>query len=167
MGVTRANLNYMKTIFFLLAMFVASLSNGQQLKKLKISELEEYINKSKKPVVVNFWATFCKPCVEELPYFQSLIKQYNGKVDLLLVSLDLPDYYPDKITSFIAAKKIMAPSVWLDESNADVFCPVIDKNWDGTIPASLFVNNSTKYRKFHQGELSEEKLKMELADLIK
>ena len=156
------------SILFVFIFLFASLSYGQQLKKLKIDELEAYINKSEKPLLVNFWATFCIPCVEELPYFQSIIKEkYNENVDLLLVSLDLPSYYPDRITSFMAAKKISATSVWLNESNADLFCPRIDKSWEGTIPASLFVNNKKKYRKFHEGQLTPAMLKKELETLTK
>ena len=156
------------SILLLLFFLVTSASYSQQLKKLKISELEDYINKSEKPLLVNFWATFCQPCVEELPYFQSIIKEkYNGQVELLLVSLDLPDYYPAKISSFIKTRHVTAPTVWLNESNADMFCPRIDKSWEGTIPASLFINNKKNYRKFHEGQLTSNMLKKELAELTK
>lgn len=133
---------------------MANLAVGQEVKKLKIGELEDYINKSEKPLVVNFWATFCIPCIEEIPYFQSIIKEsYKDQVELLLVSLDLPDYYPAKVNSFVKARKFTAPVVWLNESNADIFCPRIDPSWSGSIPATLFVNNKTRYRHFHEGQL--------------
>lgn len=158
----------MKGIFVLLFSIVISSGYSQQIKKMKIDELEAYINKSEKPLLVNFWATWCRPCVEELPYFQSIIKEkYDGKVELLLVSLDFPDYYPDRISTFMTTKKFTAPCVWLNETNADMFCPRIDKGWEGTIPASLFINNKTKYRKFHEGQLTPGMLKKELAELVK
>src|ERR1043165_9875152 len=80
---------------------------SQQVKSVKITELEKTIKESKTPLIVNFWATFCKPCIEEIPYFQELAKK-NG-VKLLLVSLDLEDFYPGKIKSFIVKNKYTAP----------------------------------------------------------
>jgi thiol-disulfide isomerase/thioredoxin len=54
--------------------------------------------RSDHPLIVNFWATFCVPCNKEIPYFQSTVARYKDQgVELILVSLDLPDYYPTKI----------------------------------------------------------------------
>jgi hypothetical protein len=88
-------------------------------------------------------------------------------VELLLVSLDLPDYYPAKIESFATKQKFTAPIMWLNENNADVFCPVIDKKWSGAIPASLFVNNATGYRKFIEAQVTEPKLKLIIGEMKK
>src|SRR5215212_7055323 len=80
-------------------------SSAQAIAKWKIGELENYIKQSAKPVIINFWATFCKPCVEEIPYFQSLVKKYEKDgIELLLVSLDLKDAYAN-IPSFAAKHK--------------------------------------------------------------
>jgi len=137
---------------------------GQEVKKIKITDLEKTIKESKTPLIVNFWATFCKPCVEEIPYFQEAIKKYKkDSVRLLLVSLDLQDFYPVKIKSFA---KFTAPILWLDEYNADYFCPKVDSAWSGAIPASLFVNNRTGYRKFFEEQLSKEKLEKEIMAIL-
>lgn len=151
----------------LVCFFVISSGYSQQVRMMKIDDLEAYINKSEKPLLVNFWATWCKPCVEELPYFQSIINEkYAGEVELLLISLDFRESYPARLNTFITAKKITALCVWLNESNADMFCPRIDKSWEGSIPASLFVNTKTNYRKFHEGQLTPGMLKKELAALV-
>jgi len=126
---------------------------AQDIKKMKIAELETYIQQSDHPLIVNFWATFCVPCVREIPTFQEIVSKYKG-VELLLVSLDLPSYYPAKISSFVKEKKITATIAWLNETNADYFCPKIDKKWSGGIPSTLFVNNKTKYRRFFERELT-------------
>ena len=138
--------------------------SAQEIKKIKITDLEKTIKESKTPLIVNFWATFCKPCLEEMPYFQELAKK--NRVSLLLVSLDLEDYYPKKIKSFAVKNKFTAPIVWLDEYNADYFCPKVDSSWSGAIPASLFLNNSTGYRKFFEDQLSKEKLKKEIMAIL-
>src|ERR1700733_8853597 len=104
-------------------------SFAQQIHKMNANDLSSYITKSDKPLVVSFWATWCASCNEELPYFISTIKQkYPGEVELLLVSLDIKSYYPVKIESFAAKKNYAATIVWLNESNADIFCPKIDAN---------------------------------------
>jgi thiol-disulfide isomerase/thioredoxin len=139
----------------------------QQIKKISINELEGYIAKSNKPLVVNFWATFCKPCIEEIPYFQSIIKKYGDAAELLLVSLDLPEYYPARIASFASNKKFTTPIVWLNETNADLFCPKIDTTWSGGIPATLFINNKKNYKRFFERQLTEAQVKQEMKALVK
>ncbi len=141
---------------------------AQKIKKLSITELESYIRESKKPLVVNFWATFCKPCVEEIPYIQHTIeKKHHKEIELLLVSLDLPGYSPSKIASFANKKKFTSRIIWLNETNSDVFCPKIDSSWTGVIPASLFINNQTGYRKFFEKQLTEKEVVNELELLVR
>ncbi len=149
------------------AVLICFVATAQKVNRLSINELQAYIQKSDKPLVVNFWATFCKPCVEEIPYFQSTIRnQYKGQVELLLVSLDVPDYYPARISSFAALKKISAPIAWLNETNADYFCPLIDAKWSGAIPCTLMVNNKKRYRKFYGDQLSAAEFEKELKTLV-
>jgi thiol-disulfide isomerase/thioredoxin len=143
-------------------------ASAQDIPKWKVADLERFIKETDKPTILNFWATFCKPCIEELPYFQQLVKKYKSAgVELKLVSLDLSDAYPKKIAAFIAKQKITAPVVFLAETNADLFCPVVDEKWSGAIPASLFINNKTGYKKFFEEQLSEKGLEQEIKELIK
>src|SRR4029079_15128824 len=104
----------MGRIFFILVLVLfATVTYGQEIKKIKVTELEKTIKESKTPLIVNFWATFCKPCLEEMPYFQALAKK--NKVTLLLVSLDLQKSYPTKTKNYIVKNKYTAPVFWLDE----------------------------------------------------
>jgi thiol-disulfide isomerase/thioredoxin len=155
------------TIAFIAALFLISPVFGQEAKKIKITDLEKTIAESKTPLVINFWATFCKPCMEEIPHFQKLSKKYeNAGVQVLLVSLDMKDDYPTKVNGFIQKKKLVTPVAWLDESNADYFCPRVDKDWSGAIPATLFINNKTGYRKFTEEPLTEKQLEKEIKALL-
>ncbi|HYD91000.1 MAG TPA: hypothetical protein VEA37_05865, partial [Flavobacterium sp.] len=79
---------------------------------------------------------------------------------------DMPEMYPVKIKTFANKFKITAPIVFLDETNADIFCPVVDEKWSGAIPATLFINNKTGYRKFFEEEMPEQKFKTELKSLV-
>lgn len=141
---------------------------AQSVKKVKIEELAAYIQSSDHPLVVNFWATWCAPCIEEIPYFQKEIKKYAGqRAELLLVSLDFPDAYRTKLPAFIKKHNYEATFFWLDETNADHFCPKIDPKWDGAIPATLFVNNKKSYRKFFGRQLTEPQFVLNMQELVK
>jgi thiol-disulfide isomerase/thioredoxin len=153
-------------IIICLALFTVAVA-GQEVKKIKITDLEKTIAASKTPLIINFWATFCKPCVEEIPYFQEAIKKNKkDSIQLLLVSLDLQNFYPAKIKGFAVKRKFTAPILWLDEYNADYFCPKVDTAWSGAIPASLFINNKTGYRKFFEEQISKEKLEKEIKAIL-
>lgn len=160
----------MKTIaawMLITVMAVAGNAAAQKLVVWKAADLKAAIDTANTPTIINFWATFCKPCIAELPHFQQLADQYKPKgVRLILVSLDLKDAYPTKIRRFAAARKLTAPVVFLDESNADLFIPLVDSTWSGAIPASLFINKQKSYRKFTEEELSKEALEAEIKSLI-
>ena len=157
----------MKIVFIILAGFLFAYSGqSQEIKKIKVTELKKIIAESKIPLVISFWATFCKPCIEEIPYFQEEVNKHKDSIRLLLVSLDLEDYYPAKIRSFAVKQKFTTPIVWLDEFNADYFCPAIDSSWSGAIPATLFINNSIIYHAFREEQLSREKFRQEITALL-
>jgi thiol-disulfide isomerase/thioredoxin len=146
----------MKRVFILFLLLSTQLfAFSQQVHKINVDDLNAYIAKSEKPLVVSFWATWCASCNEEIPYFISTVKEkYKGEVELLLVSLDIKSYFPEKITSFASKKKYDVPIVWLNESNADIFCPKIDAKWSGAIPSTLMINNKKQYRKFYEVGMS-------------
>jgi thiol-disulfide isomerase/thioredoxin len=155
----------MKKISLIIStLFVSFIITAQTIPSRKITDVANYYNKKNDSVyVINFWATFCKPCVAEIPYLQSITKKYSGlKVKLLLVSLDLPAFYPRKVEIFAKKNNFTADIVWLNESDADHFCPVIDKKWSGSMPATLFVNATTGYKKFIESSMSEEQFEKEL-----
>ncbi|NOT51159.1 MAG: TlpA family protein disulfide reductase [Chitinophagaceae bacterium] len=141
--------------------------SAQEIKKVKITEVEKIIAESKTPLIVNMWATWCVPCVEELPDFIKEAKEHRkDSLQLLLVSLDFKESYPDKMKTFMEKRDLKHPTLWLDELNADYFCPKIDPKWSGAIPATLFINNKTGYRKFVEEQVSHEELKKEIMALL-
>ena len=142
-------------------------AKSQVIDKWKIEDLEQYIARSDTPIVVNFWATYCAPCLKEIPHFEETVKKYKKKgVKLLLVSLDFKESYPEKITSFVGKRKFASPIVWLDETNADYFCPKVDSKWSGVMPATLFINNKKSVRNFVEEEMSKEKFEEEVKKIL-
>lgn len=158
----------MKRIIFLsIFTFFAISGFTQSVKKVKIDELISHIDSSEHPMVVSFWATWCAPCVEEIPWLQAGVEKYKSeKVELLLVSLDFENEYPKGLQAFIKKKNFAASFFWLDESNADYFCPKVDEKWSGGIPATLFVNKKTGYRKFFERQLTDRQVEPEIKLLI-
>jgi thiol-disulfide isomerase/thioredoxin len=165
-------INFMKDLKKLLLLLAAvvcfNVSQAQDIPKWKLQDMKDAISNAEQPTIFNFWATFCKPCLEEMPYFQELTKKYEKDgVKLVLVSLDMSDAYPKKIQSVASKFKITNQITFLDETNADLFCPAVDPSWSGSIPASLFINNKTGYRKFFEDQLSKETLEKQIREMIR
>ena len=96
----------LRLLLFILLSIVFTSLKAQKIPSWKVTRLQEYLSKSDSVLVVNFWATFCKPCLEELPYFQTIINKYKDqKVKLIMVSMDLKEAYPDKIIAFAKQNK--------------------------------------------------------------
>jgi len=158
----------MRTFFVIALLSFSMLVDAQDVKAVKVTELAATIKESKTPLIVNFWATFCVPCIQEMPYFQEMAQQYKSQnVSLLFVSLDLKEAYPAKVNSMAKKLQLTYPVMWLNETNADYFCPKIDTTWSGGMPSSLFVNNATGYHKFFEDQLSKEKLENTIKAMIK
>jgi thiol-disulfide isomerase/thioredoxin len=156
-----------KFVFCILFFFAVVHSKAQNIPKWKLNDLKAAITNADKPTIFNFWATFCKPCVQEIPYFQQQAKKYDSAgVQLVLISLDLSEAYPKKIALFASKHNFTFPIKFLNEANADLFCPVVDSSWSGAIPASLFINNKTGYRKFFEEQLTNEKLELEIGKML-
>ncbi len=153
---------------FVLAVKAQKSAVNQTIAKWKIEDVvKSYSAKNDTVYVVNFWATFCKPCNEEIPDFIRIVEKYKTqKVKLLLVSLDLPTYVPVKLPAFIKKYNYNTNHVWLNETNADHFCPAIDVKWSGAIPSTIIVNNSNGYRKFTEDQISAEEFEASLKEAI-
>jgi thiol-disulfide isomerase/thioredoxin len=142
-----------------LTFLVVSLWASAQADPIKLKDLQQIINKpSDKVQVINFWATWCAPCVREIPLFEKL-NQNNSNVDVTLVSMDYDlDPNPEKVYRFISRKNLKSKVLILAESNPNNWIDKIDKNWSGALPATLIVNTKTGKRKFLEKELKEGEL---------
>lgn len=117
--------------------------------------------------IYNFWATWCKPCVEEMPYFRKVAAENaNKKLKLVFVSLDFPEQIDSRLMPFLEKNKLTEPVYVLDAGNPNDWIDLISKKWTGAIPATMFVgklkveDKADKY--FYEQEFSYE----ELNDLV-
>lgn len=143
-------------IFVLLAVLLLSLNSpAQSIAIYKAEDLLARVSNKDTIYVVNFWATWCAPCVKELPEFDKTEQQFAGKpVKVLLVSLDFKEAYPKKLQQFITKKKLEPEVIWFNETNANEFIPKIDNSWSGSIPATWIVNSANDYKIFNEGTVT-------------
>ena len=103
--------------------------------------------------VINFWATWCKPCVEELPYFEYMNKtNLDKKLKVVLISLDSKKTIDTKLKPFIQREKLMSHTVALTDLNYDTWIDKVNEEWDGAIPVTIIYNDEDY--EFIQGEFS-------------
>jgi thiol-disulfide isomerase/thioredoxin len=136
------------------------------VKTYTYNELKPLLEKQdSKTYVINFWATWCAPCVKELPAFEKLNKEYAAKnVEVILVSLDFPKQVEKRLLPFINKKNLQSKVVLLDDVNEDVWIKEIDSTWSGALPATLIY--SSKGRKFYEQSFDYELLETELKTLL-
>lgn len=127
---------------------------------------KKFLNKKDdKMYVINFWATWCAPCVKELPYFEKINKAYhNQNVEVILVSLDFPHLYDSKLKPFIKEKNLKSKVIALDDADMNTWIPQIDKNWSGSIPATIIYNKNDS--KFFEQSFTYEGLENEIIKLL-
>jgi thiol-disulfide isomerase/thioredoxin len=103
----------------------------------KVPDLMKRISNSDTTYIVNFWATWCKPCMEELQAIDSVgMENKTGKIKLVFVSLDFRDK-KNQVNSALKKKGIQSSCVLLDEVNGNVYINQISPDWSGSIPATL------------------------------
>lgn len=154
-----------RVAFFISAILLLSFISDKQVPQSRIDTILDRIEKGGDTTfVVNFWATWCGPCVKELHYFTELDSAYaEKKVKVLLVSLDFKKDISTKLIPFIEKRKIKTEVIYLDETNDNEWIPKVDKEWQGNIPATLIRNPAKNYRRF----LPRETTYAELDSLVK
>lgn len=156
----------MKFLFATIFSWYTLAATGQQAPIITLSQLQGMIaQKADHIKVFNFWATWCAPCVKEMPLFEKLGQQRTDvKVTLVSMDLDL-DPNPEKVYRFIARKKLQSEVVILNEKNPNSFISQIEKSWSGAIPATLIINSRTGKRKFVEKELHEGELEKLISEV--
>jgi thiol-disulfide isomerase/thioredoxin len=120
--------------------------------------ISELIQKSNDTTyVINFWATWCSPCVKEIGYFEELHRQSGtSKLQVILVSLDFPNQKERRVVPFLEEKEISAPVKLVTDLNYNEWINLVDPSWSGALPATLIFNSDKRI--FLEKELTKSEL---------
>ena len=143
----------------LIILFIFSnLLFGQSVEKIGKAELLSLLSqKDDTTYVINFWATWCSPCVKEIAYFENLHRYYSQEeVKVLLVSLDFPNQVENRVIPFLKERNISAEVKLMTDIDYNSWIDLVDPAWSGAIPATLVYNKDSRI--FLEKELNEAEL---------
>ncbi|RZK48666.1 MAG: TlpA family protein disulfide reductase [Pedobacter sp.] len=157
-----------KSIILILALIFCYSISFAQVELLSFKQLESRLKKGKDTTfVINMWATWCAPCVEELPHFEKINDIYNNKkVKVILWSLDFKSKIETEVIPFVERKKLLSEVFVVNEKSQQDFIDKISKDWSGAIPATLIYQNSTKRREFYEKEFNYNELEQVIKSFI-
>ncbi len=117
-------------------------------------EFEPFLNNQNDTTyVINFWATWCIPCVKELPDFEKLNSEFkNDKFRMILVSLDFKSQLNTSLLPFIKKNRIESEVILLSDPNSNEWINRVNKKWTGSIPATIIFNRDFYF--FHEGSMN-------------
>jgi len=145
-----------------------TLPTKNKVETMSLSEFQETVRQGGDVLYVyNFWATWCKPCIEEMPYFEQVASDMKDKkFKLVFVSIDNFKNSYNKVQRFVNKKDIKASVILLEYKDQNKLISGIDKSWNGTIPATLFVDNKNQTKLFYQKEFSYQELQAIVTPLL-
>jgi len=141
-------------LLLIMANTISFAQDKDQIKVLDYEGFEPYLEKENDTLyVINFWATWCMPCIKELPYFEQLHTELKGTpFKQYLVSLDFSEKLATRVIPFIEKNEIQSEVMILDDPKANVWIDKVDPGWSGAIPATyLRLGEKTL---FFEGEYS-------------
>jgi thiol-disulfide isomerase/thioredoxin len=148
------NIKHISLLFIWL--LISKVAIGQQVEVVKFDAIKDLLkNDSKNVKVINFWATWCGPCVKELPNFEIANKREG--VEVVFVSLDFEDQLK-KVEKFVKKKGLKSKVILLDEIDYNSWIDQVNTTWSGAIPATMIIAPKGTHQKFIEGELSSEQL---------
>jgi thiol-disulfide isomerase/thioredoxin len=158
----------MKKLFPVFLFYLHLNANAQEITSLSFNDFKQKeIKESAGVVVVNFWATWCKPCIEELPYFENCNNEYKNKgVKIILTNLDFNAQVKTTALPFIKKKNIQSAVMHITDTDPNSWINKVDSSWSGAIPATIIFRNGNKIF-FKEGSMTQEELERVIESAIK
>ncbi len=137
----------------------------------KVTQIDEAglktaIKTNGKPLLVNFWATWCDPCREEFPDLVKIDTDYKGKIDFITVSLDDLAEINRDVPKFLSDMKAKMPAYLLRVEDEGAVISSITKDWQGGLPFTILYNEKGEIAYFRQGTIKSDILRGEIEKLI-
>lgn len=141
---------YRKWLLIILLPLISTVTGWtQEVKVMNFNQLAPLLEQKNDTVyMVNFWATWCLPCVQEMPDILKFAEDMrNSEFKLILVSLDMPEQIDSRVKPFLARFNIRDRVILLDDPDANKWIDRVSPQWTGAIPGTLFY--SRDFRQFH------------------
>jgi thiol-disulfide isomerase/thioredoxin len=139
--------------------WTANLTRVTQIDDAKIKQL---LKANGKPLLVNFWATWCIPCREEFPDLVEIDLEYRRKIDFFTVSLDFIEELNTGVPKFLSEMKAEMPTYLLTSADENTLISSIAKDWNGGLPFTILYNEKGEISYLRQGKVNHETLKGEI-----
>jgi thiol-disulfide isomerase/thioredoxin len=139
---------------------------ANQIRRVTAKQIRELVDERKgKVVVVNFWASWCPPCVREFPAITKVYEQYRDRgLDLFAVALNSPEEIAD-VQQFLTEQKPPFP-IFLADPEDETFNETVLEKWYGEMPMTLVFNTAGERVLAHRSELTYEMLSRKVAALL-
>lgn len=150
----------------LLVIFPLS-GQSSHIPNISVNDLLQRIEKPSDTIyVVNFWATWCQPCVKEIPEFNKIPQHFNKKpVNVVMASLDFPNQKDARLVPFLKTHQVTHQVILLLTPRGGEWISRIDSEWSGAIPATLIIHRNK--RLFYEGELTFEEISAKMLEVSK
>jgi len=136
------------------------------VKQINIAGLRKALTPSGRPLLVNFWATWCDPCREEFPDLVKLDADYKGKIDFITISLDELSEINRDVPKFLSGMKAEMPAFLLKAEDDDAAIAIVSKNFTGALPFTILYDASGKETYFRQGKVVLATVRSEIDKLL-
>jgi thiol-disulfide isomerase/thioredoxin len=121
-----------------------------------------------RPLLINFWATWCDPCREEFPDLVKIDKEYRPRaVDFITISLDEMSDIKTLVPQFLGSMRATMPAYLLDVSDPEPAIELIDKGWAGSLPATFLFNEKGEVVFKKIGRVKPDELRAAIDKLVK
>ncbi len=142
---------------------------AQSVQTMNYEDVKKRLSNGRDTIyIVNFWATWCKPCVEELPEFEFYSEnQFQKPIKVLLVSLDFKNKLNTTLIPFVEKRKLKSEVIWLNESRYEAIIDKVSTEWSGALPATLFSTKNNTISLFHEGTMTKKDIEIFLFTLKK
>ena len=160
----------MKKIFLLLLILFLGCNNSNiKLKTVDASDINNQIKKHKgsKAVLINFWATYCVPCIEEFPMIVDLSKKYSEKgMQIYFVSADWLDRKKE-VRDFLLEKDVKGLSFIKEEGNDNNFINEISREWSGALPFTIVYDKNGNLSDYWEMKKNKDRFESAIIKAIK
>lgn len=137
-------------------------ANPPSVTQIDDAKIKQLLKPGGQPLLVNFWATWCAPCIEEFPDLVKIDAEYRGKIDFITVSLDYLEELNTGVPKFLSEMKAEMPTYVLISADENTLVSSVSKDWSGALPFTILYNEKGEIIYTRQGKVNYETLKGEI-----